>query len=335
MDSCHEGGTVMTFEPDIENCRIDGHEQEDIGNNGKTGNNGTAPWLNRPSAITPDQKKSIHTHLVNVFSDWLSDLLDREDAPEGINRELLAALDNTVDLGALKPPHHPNDLFRTVADLTALTQEVKLQGRAFKTLSEKASVLDDVKQQTDAMFSAHTEALSEAKRIAEQARSSQAEQKEKQKKKIEYKSKLELLTILLDLRDRLKRGLAAAENQLQTGIHKPERGIIASLCRRLSPRENSRPASDAVNALGEGYRLTLDRLEEALGQYGISEIPGEGRRFDPHCMYVVDVETTTDVPNSMVLEVIRPGYRWKEAVLRNAGVKVAKAPTATDEADKP
>src|ERR1035441_6259714 len=55
--------------------------------------------------------------------------MTHEDAPRGIPEELLAGDETAVDESTV-------DRYRMWAALTALTQEVKLQGRAFKQLSD-------------------------------------------------------------------------------------------------------------------------------------------------------------------------------------------------------
>jgi molecular chaperone GrpE (heat shock protein) len=82
---------------------------------------------------------------------------------------------------------------------------------------------------------------------------------------------------------------------------------------------------EIVSALEQGYMLSLDRLDEAMQQFGVHEIVCEGQPFDPGMMRVVDVEETTEVPDGIVVEVYRAG----SVVLHPAQVKVARAPMKT------
>jgi len=83
---------------------------------------------------------------------------------------------------------------------------------------------------------------------------------------------------------------------------------------------------EIVNSLKKGYRMGLDRIDDALQQLGVKEIICESQPFDPRKMNAVDVEETADVPDGIVLEVYRTGYMIDTDVLQTARVKVARAP---------
>ena len=73
--------------------------------------------------------------ILRRFEARLDAALAREDAPRGIPEELLAGDETAVDESTV-------DRYRMWAALTALTQEVKLQGRAFKQLDRKSTRLN-------------------------------------------------------------------------------------------------------------------------------------------------------------------------------------------------
>jgi molecular chaperone GrpE len=91
-------------------------------------------------------------------------------------------------------------------------------------------------------------------------------------------------------------------------------------------RRDQKQTQDRLAALDKGYTLTLDRLEQALGDYRLSPILCEGERFDPHRMTAVEVEETAIVPEGTVMGVYRNGYEWEGEVYRPAQVKVARSP---------
>jgi molecular chaperone GrpE len=68
----------------------------------------------------------------------------------------------------------------------------------------------------------------------------------------------------------------------------------------------------------------LARLDEALAEIGISEIPCQGRAFDPQRMTAVAVERTAELPEGTVVELYRAGYQWHGRVHRLAEVKVVR-----------
>jgi molecular chaperone GrpE len=67
------------------------------------------------------------SEILQRFEQWLDSALAEEGPPQGIPAEILAG--DTAEAA-------PTDWYTMWAAVTALTQEVKLQGRAFKQLSE-------------------------------------------------------------------------------------------------------------------------------------------------------------------------------------------------------
>ena len=231
--------------------------------------------------------------ILRRFEAWLDSVLAAEEPPQGIATELLSALSVETEATA----DGKCDLYSMWAAVTALTQEVKLQGRTFKQLSETlAPVADLAPQLPDAQ-----------RRAQEQARR-------------------EMLDVLLDLRDRLGRGLDAA----RASQAKMRESLASTWTARLLARHQSlRHAFEGLVALEEGYRLSLDRLDDVLAQFDVREITCRGQPFDPRSMHVVDVEETTAAVEGTVVEVYRVGYEWKGEVHRPAQVKVARSPART------
>ena len=235
--------------------------------------------------------------ILHRFEAWLDNVLAAEEPPQGIDAELLSALTVEAEAGA----DGKCDLYSMWAAVTALTQEVKLQGRTFKQLSETlAPVADLVPQLPDAQ-----------RKAQEQARR-------------------EMLDVLLDLRDRLGRGLGAARGS-QAKMH--ESLVSTWMARLLARHQSLRHASEGLAALAEGYRISLDRLDDVLAQFDVREITCRGEPFDPRSMHVVDVEETSEAVEGTVVEVYRAGYEWQGAVHRPAQVKVARSPAKTSAGD--
>jgi molecular chaperone GrpE len=231
------------------------------------------------------------------FEAWLDSVLAAEEPPQGIAAELLSAL--TVEAGASTDGQC--DLYSMWAAVTALTQEVKLQGRTFKQLSETLAPVADLAPQ-----------LPEAQRKAQE------------------QARREMLDVLLDLRDRLARGLDAARAS-QAKMQESQRSTWTA--RLLARHVSFRYASEALAALEAGYQISLDRLDDVLAQFDVREITCHGQPFDPRSMHVVDVEETTEAVEGTVVEVYRVGYEWQGAVHRPAQVKVARSPAKTSPGD--
>ncbi len=208
--------------------------------------------------------------LLQRFEAWLDTALAREDPPAGIPAELLDDdLAETADIA--------KDRQALWAAVTALTQEVKLQGRTFKQLSDTLS------------------------------------------RDSEKRSRKEILDTLLDLRERLLRGLES----VRVGPRLQRRFWDRIFRRRW---EQVWHALEVVNALEQGYRLSLESLNDLLAKFEIRPIECEGRPFDPRLMSAVDAEETTGAAEGTVVAVYRNGYEWNGNVYRPAQVRVARRP---------
>lgn len=81
--------------------------------------------------------------------------------------------------------------------------------------------------------------------------------------------------------------------------------------------------------LVKGVEMVHAELMKVLTDAGLEEIPGVGQPFDPEvheAMMQVEAaaELGEEVDEPVVVEVLRPGYRFKRRVLRPAAVKVAR-----------
>ena len=175
------------------------------------------------------------------------------------------------------------DLYELLAQMTALTREVQLQGRAANRMSSEVTQLV---QQVSASSEGQIASRASAARRDAQA---------------------ELLGELLDIRDRFARGREEARKRLDSF-----RGLFARL--------GSRPI---VEAILRGNELALERLDETLRRHGVHEIPCAGESFDPNTMRAVELDVRDDVRPGMVTDVLRRGYRTAERILRYAEVKVS------------
>jgi molecular chaperone GrpE len=212
--------------------------------------------------------------ILQRFEQWLDSALAEEEPPQGIPAELLAA--ETEESPA-------TDWYTMWAAVTALTQEVKLQGRAFKQLSETLAA--------DA----------------------------------ERRGRKESLGALLEMRERLLRGLEATRG-LEAVRGRQE--LQPNLWDRIFPERWRivQHALDVVRALEEGYRLSLGSLDDLLFQFQVQPIECEGRQFDPRRMNAIDVEETDRAAEGTVLSVYRAGYEWNGELFRPAQVRVARRP---------
>jgi molecular chaperone GrpE len=256
---------------------------------------------NSSTGISPEARERI----VRGFEAWLDRNLDHvladEQPPQGLTAELLAALENGDPLPPLESeqPGSGCDLYSLWSAMTALTQEVRLQGRTFKQLNE---TLIQSAQSLEAS--------------AEEARIQQADARQPRKQELRLP-----VDVLLELRDRVERGGNTARNAAEELA--PKR--LPRLARWLGVGARyARHTEEILAALSHGYSLTLDSLDEALVGSGVSRIACRGQIFDPQRMTAVDIEENNSVPEGTVVEVYRNGYEWDGEVYRTAQVKVAR-----------
>lgn len=76
-------------------------------------------------------------------------------------------------------------------------------------------------------------------------------------------------------------------------------------------------------SLAKGAQMVYAELVDILGKAGLEQVPGEGEPFDPnHHEAMMEVEASEPVDHPVVEQVLRPGYRFKDRVLRPASVSV-------------
>lgn len=82
---------------------------------------------------------------------------------------------------------------------------------------------------------------------------------------------------------------------------------------------------------GSPVRTITDKLQQALGKYGLERVGAKGEPFDPNVHEALmhaewdpeDAELPTDATETTVVTVLQPGYRAGDRVLRAARVAVA------------
>jgi molecular chaperone GrpE len=233
--------------------------------------------------------------ILRRFEAWLDAALAAEEPPRGIGAEVLAEI---AGYGEERTPAAPST-YTLWAAMTALTQEVKLQGRSFKELNDTLA--------------------SQASRSLDRERDLPRE--------TERRCRKEFLGVLIELRDRLGRGLESVRSG-EGAIAKPApRGWRA----RLFERPAEAAADPVLPALKKGYEMGIERLDSTLEEFNAREIRCQGQPFDPRKMNAVDSEPSDEVPAGTVLEVYRSGYEWNGEVFRPAQVKVSCAPAEENE----
>ena len=243
--------------------------------------------------------------ILRRFEALLDSALATEAEPAGIDAEILSAVLGTgLNSGQ---EDRQCDSYALWSAITALTQEIKQQGRAFQELN-------------------HTLAA-QAEKIAEELRAVYAERERVLQREAERRCRKESLSALIDLRDRLGRG----RESVRLREAEIAGAVQAGWWERVFKKPAQDPAVEAVGALVRGYELGIERLDQTLDEFNAREIRCQGESFDPRRMNAIESEESAAVPSGTVLEVYRSGYEWNGEVFRPAQVKVSRPPAASEQ----
>ena len=234
--------------------------------------------------------------MLRRFEALLNSALAAEEPPAGMDAEILSAVMAEDDDSGTRC-----DSYALWSAMTALTQEIKLQGRAFQDLNRTL--------------------VAQTGKIAEDLRAAYAERERTAQRDAERRSRREALSALIDLRDRLGRG--------RESVRAREEEIAAAAQAGWWARVFGKHRGDAAGALGaltRGYELGIERLDQTLDEFNAREMRCQGESFDPRRMNAIDSEVSDAVPGGTVLEIYRSGYEWNGEIFRPAQVKVSRAP---------
>lgn len=147
---------------------------------------------------------------------------------------------------------------------------------------------------------------------------------------------------LKEAKDKYLRQLAETENmrkRMKKEAQEMSRFALENLIEEiLGPIDNLENAlqftaqmSDETRNWASGFQMILNQFFLVLSNHGINAFKAEGTLFDPHLHEAIETEQTTDYPEGMILKEFVKGYKSAERTIRPARVKVAKAPTPTEE----
>jgi len=155
-----------------------------------------------------------------------------------------------------------------------------------------------------------------------------------------------------EMRDRLMRALADAENTRRRAERDKEDALKYAITRFardiLSVSDNLRRALDSVDdaakaeggealaALLSGVSMTERELMNVFSQHGIKQVnPKAGDRFDPNVHQAIAEVPGTGQPNGSVVQVTQTGFTIGGRLLRPAMVLVAKDASGKGGAQEP
>ena len=148
---------------------------------------------------------------------------------------------------------------------------------------------------------------------------------------------LRTLAEMENLRRRTEREVADARIYGVTNFARDIVGVADSMERAMKALDDEiRDKADAgVKALLDGVELTERELLKVLEKHGVTKLEPKGQKFDPNMHQAMFEMPDPSMPAGMVTQVVQPGYKIGERVLRPAMVGVSKggpkqAPTSGD-----
>lgn len=124
-----------------------------------------------------------------------------------------------------------------------------------------------------------------------------------------------------------------AVRERQDAVTFANENLLQKLIPVLDTFEMAIAATTTDNAAGAqslrtGVQMVHNQLKSALADAGLEEIDAQGKTFDPNLHEAVAQQEQADVPEGQVIQQTRKGYKFRNRLLRAAGVVVAKKPAS-------
>lgn len=127
----------------------------------------------------------------------------------------------------------------------------------------------------------------------------------------------------------LRRRTRADVEAMQQGMIQPLLENLLLVLDNLDMALAAPTTTDESKNLAIGVEMTRTQLLQALERESVARI-AEGGTFDPEKHQAVESVPDAEAEPGTVLETVRPGYTWRQGVLRYAQVKVAGEAGAVD-----
>lgn len=131
--------------------------------------------------------------------------------------------------------------------------------------------------------------------------------------------------------DKYLRALAESENMrkrmerlCEERLWQEKRRVLAHLLELADQAEQALKYASADDSIGAGVRITLQHVQQVLGQEGVQAMASVGQAFDPNLHEAVETSEGDGEPNEVTSE-FRKGYTLNGRLLRAARVQVRKA----------
>jgi molecular chaperone GrpE len=136
---------------------------------------------------------------------------------------------------------------------------------------------------------------------------------------------LRTLAEMENLRKRTERETTDARQYAVASFARDMLTVADNLTRAIAAVPADARASDpALATLIEGVEVTERAMEQTLKKFGVRPVEAAGEKFDPAFHQAMYEVANSEMPAGTVVEVIQPGYRIGDRVLRPALVAISK-----------
>ncbi|MBI4085603.1 MAG: nucleotide exchange factor GrpE [Candidatus Liptonbacteria bacterium] len=112
--------------------------------------------------------------------------------------------------------------------------------------------------------------------------------------------------------------------RLESVIRFANEDILEEMIEILDSFDLGLTALEKAGPVEKGVYMIRSKLEDAIKQRGVEKLPVKvGDKFDPSLSEAV-VEMESEQPAGTIVEIIAPGYKLHDKILRPARVKVSK-----------
>jgi molecular chaperone GrpE len=78
------------------------------------------------------------------------------------------------------------------------------------------------------------------------------------------------------------------------------------------------------HAVREGVDMVHKQIQKFLKDIGLEKVKAVGEKFDPHLHEAVETVEAKDKDDDLIVEELKPGYKFNDKLLRPAVVKIVK-----------
>jgi molecular chaperone GrpE len=138
---------------------------------------------------------------------------------------------------------------------------------------------------------------------------------------------IRLVAEMENLRRRTEREIKDARSFAISNFARDMLTVSDDLGRAMQVVRDSQNAEDplaSVAALVEGIAATERAMLKSMERHGVTQVDPMGEKFDPNFHQAIFEVPDTTKPNNTVTQVIQPGYKIGERMLRPAMVGVSK-----------